>query len=81
MDELSSPTGPRKEVVQNHCLEFMQLIKVIAFPSLNLQYSWVHIHNSLSELMRNIISHVSLVFAYHEIMKQIVSKKLSLIQG
>ncbi|XP_054776895.1 mediator of RNA polymerase II transcription subunit 11-like [Prosopis cineraria] len=29
MDELSSPAGPRKEVVQNHCLDFMQLIKDI----------------------------------------------------
>ncbi|XP_054792304.1 mediator of RNA polymerase II transcription subunit 11-like isoform X4 [Prosopis cineraria] len=28
MDELASSTGPRKDVVQNHCLEFMQLIKV-----------------------------------------------------
>ncbi|KAG5134118.1 hypothetical protein JHK82_025306 [Glycine max] len=27
MDELASPVGPRKDVVQNHCLEFMQLIK------------------------------------------------------
>ncbi|OIW17589.1 hypothetical protein TanjilG_08867 [Lupinus angustifolius] len=29
MDELASPVGPRKELVQNHCLEFMQLIKDI----------------------------------------------------
>jgi hypothetical protein len=29
MDELASPVGPRKDLVQNHCLEFMQLIKVI----------------------------------------------------
>ncbi|MED6213791.1 Mediator of RNA polymerase II transcription subunit 11, variant 2 [Stylosanthes scabra] len=29
MDELASPLGPRKDVVQNHCLEFMQLIKDI----------------------------------------------------
>ncbi|XP_054792303.1 mediator of RNA polymerase II transcription subunit 11-like isoform X3 [Prosopis cineraria] len=29
MDELASSTGPRKDVVQNHCLEFMQLIKDI----------------------------------------------------
>ncbi|KAK7380290.1 hypothetical protein VNO78_32798 [Psophocarpus tetragonolobus] len=29
MDELSSPVGPRKDLVQNHCLEFMQLIKDI----------------------------------------------------
>lgn len=29
MDELASPVGPRKDVVQNHCLEFMQLIKVL----------------------------------------------------
>ncbi|KAG4991796.1 hypothetical protein JHK87_025253 [Glycine soja] len=27
MDELASPVGPRKDVVQNHCLEFMELIK------------------------------------------------------
>ncbi|KAG4911731.1 hypothetical protein JHK82_052334 [Glycine max] len=31
MDELASPIGPRKDVVQNHCLEFMQLIKVLVF--------------------------------------------------
>ncbi|KAL5153110.1 Mediator of RNA polymerase II transcription subunit 11 [Glycine soja] len=30
MDELASPIGPRKDVVQNHCLEFMQLIKDIS---------------------------------------------------
>ncbi|RDY02704.1 Mediator of RNA polymerase II transcription subunit 11, partial [Mucuna pruriens] len=29
MDELASPVGPRKDMVQNHCLEFMQLIKDI----------------------------------------------------
>ncbi|KAF1869820.1 hypothetical protein Lal_00017397 [Lupinus albus] len=29
MDELASPVGPRKDLVQNHCLEFMQLIKDI----------------------------------------------------
>ncbi|KAE7995303.1 hypothetical protein FH972_000118 [Carpinus fangiana] len=28
MDELASPTGPRKDFINNHCLEFMQLIKV-----------------------------------------------------
>lgn len=28
MDELSNPSGPRKEFVNNHCGEFMQLIKV-----------------------------------------------------
>jgi len=35
MDELASPVGPRKDLVQNHCLEFMQLIKVILASSLN----------------------------------------------
>jgi hypothetical protein len=35
MDELASPVGPRKDLVQNHCLEFMQLIKVILALSLN----------------------------------------------
>ncbi|KAF4366185.1 hypothetical protein F8388_014903, partial [Cannabis sativa] len=29
MDELSNPTGPRKEFVNNHCREFMQMIKDI----------------------------------------------------
>ncbi|CAK9156859.1 unnamed protein product [Ilex paraguariensis] len=29
MDELSNPSGPRKELVNNHCGEFMQLIKDI----------------------------------------------------
>jgi len=29
MDELASPTGPRKDFINNHCLEFMQLIKDI----------------------------------------------------
>ncbi|KAI3928520.1 hypothetical protein MKW98_024121 [Papaver atlanticum] len=29
MDELSNPTGPRVEVVNNHCREFMQSIKDI----------------------------------------------------
>ncbi|KAJ7967763.1 Mediator of RNA polymerase II transcription subunit 11 [Quillaja saponaria] len=29
MDELSNSTGPRKDLVNNHCLEFMQLIKDI----------------------------------------------------
>jgi mediator of RNA polymerase II transcription subunit 11 len=33
MDELASPVGPRKDLVQNHCLEFMQLIKVILLVS------------------------------------------------
>ncbi|KAH7547243.1 hypothetical protein FEM48_Zijuj01G0289000 [Ziziphus jujuba var. spinosa] len=28
MDELSNPSGPRKEFVNNHCGEFMQLIKM-----------------------------------------------------
>ncbi|KAK2653029.1 hypothetical protein Ddye_012885 [Dipteronia dyeriana] len=27
MDELANPTGPRKEVISNHCREFMQKIK------------------------------------------------------
>ncbi|GMN37166.1 hypothetical protein TIFTF001_006593 [Ficus carica] len=29
MDELSNPAGPRKELVNNHCLVFMRLIKDI----------------------------------------------------
>ncbi|CAI9105910.1 OLC1v1004937C1 [Oldenlandia corymbosa var. corymbosa] len=29
MEELASPSGPRKETVNNHCIEFMQLIKDI----------------------------------------------------
>lgn len=29
MDELANPSGPRKELVTNHCGEFMQLIKDI----------------------------------------------------
>ncbi|GKV01922.1 hypothetical protein SLEP1_g14433 [Rubroshorea leprosula] len=29
MDELASPTGPKKDIVNNHCREFMQLIKDI----------------------------------------------------
>lgn len=29
MDELANPTGPRKEYINNHCREFMQLIKDI----------------------------------------------------
>lgn len=28
MDELASPTGPRKEFINNHCSEFMHMIKV-----------------------------------------------------
>ena len=35
MDELASSVGPRKDLVQNHCLQFMQLIKVILALSLN----------------------------------------------
>lgn len=29
MDELANPMGPRKEIINNHCREFMQLIKDI----------------------------------------------------
>ncbi|KAL3716028.1 hypothetical protein ACJRO7_007748 [Eucalyptus globulus] len=29
MNELASPAGPRKEFINNHCREFMQLIKDI----------------------------------------------------
>ncbi|KAL9237044.1 hypothetical protein vseg_011634 [Gypsophila vaccaria] len=29
MDELGNPTGPRKELLNNHCGEFMKLIKDI----------------------------------------------------
>ncbi|GAB4851130.1 Mediator of RNA polymerase II transcription subunit 11 [Ancistrocladus abbreviatus] len=29
MDELANPAGPRKELLNNHCGEFMQLIKDI----------------------------------------------------
>ncbi|XP_050214374.1 mediator of RNA polymerase II transcription subunit 11 [Mercurialis annua] len=31
MDELAAPTGPRKESINNHCREFMQMIKDIQF--------------------------------------------------
>lgn len=37
MDELANPTGPRKEFINNHCREFMQLIKVRSFSALNFQ--------------------------------------------
>ncbi|XWS19341.1 hypothetical protein CRYUN_Cryun31cG0007000 [Craigia yunnanensis] len=29
MDELANPTGPRKEFINNHCREFMKMIKDI----------------------------------------------------
>ncbi|KAI3466526.1 hypothetical protein Pfo_023189, partial [Paulownia fortunei] len=29
MDEMANPSGPRKELVNNHCNEFMQLVKDI----------------------------------------------------
>ncbi|XP_004236671.1 mediator of RNA polymerase II transcription subunit 11 [Solanum lycopersicum] len=29
MDEMANPSGPRKELINNHCSEFMQLIKDI----------------------------------------------------
>ncbi|XP_022720677.1 mediator of RNA polymerase II transcription subunit 11-like [Durio zibethinus] len=29
MDELANPTGPRKELINNHCREFMKMIKDI----------------------------------------------------
>ena len=35
MDEMANPTGPRKELINNHCLEFMQLIKVCLFFNMN----------------------------------------------
>ncbi|CAN0878778.1 Mediator of RNA polymerase II transcription subunit 11 [Linum grandiflorum] len=31
MDELANPMGPRKEFINNHCREFMQMIKDIQF--------------------------------------------------
>nr|DAD44756.1 TPA_asm: hypothetical protein HUJ06_002986 [Nelumbo nucifera] len=31
MDELSNSTGPRIEILNNHCREFMQSIKVCIF--------------------------------------------------
>lgn len=31
MEEFSNPSGPRKELVNSHCSEFMQLIKVLSF--------------------------------------------------
>ncbi|CAN1192599.1 Serine/threonine-protein kinase BSK1 [Linum perenne] len=31
MDELANPMGPRKELINNHCREFMQMIKDIQF--------------------------------------------------
>jgi len=44
MDELASPVGPRKDLVQNHCLEFMQLIKVILALSLNNSLFTTRLH-------------------------------------
>lgn len=38
MDELANPMGPRKEIINNHCREFMQLIKVRSFSALNLDW-------------------------------------------
>lgn len=38
MDEMASQSGPRKELVNNHCSEFMQLIKVVNF-------SWFQLMN------------------------------------
>ncbi|KAK4439405.1 Mediator of RNA polymerase II transcription subunit [Sesamum alatum] len=29
MEEMANPSGPRKELVNNHCSEFMQLVKDI----------------------------------------------------
>lgn len=31
MEEMASPSGPRKELVNSHCNEFMQLVKVLLF--------------------------------------------------
>ncbi|KAJ0748787.1 putative mediator complex, subunit Med11 [Helianthus debilis subsp. tardiflorus] len=33
MEEFSNPNGPRKELVNSHCSEFMQIIKVLSFHS------------------------------------------------
>jgi hypothetical protein len=35
MDELANPAGPRKDLINNHCLDFMQLIKVQLFLSIH----------------------------------------------
>lgn len=35
MDEMASQSGPRKEIANNHCSEFMQLIKVVNFLDFN----------------------------------------------
>lgn len=33
MDELANPSGPRKELVNSHCNEFIELVKVwLEFP-------------------------------------------------
>ena len=31
MDEIANPAGPRKELLNNHCGEFMKMIKVSFF--------------------------------------------------
>lgn len=43
MDEMANPTGPRKELINSHCLEFMQLIKVRLF--LNMNFISVIVYN------------------------------------
>lgn len=47
MDELANPTGPRKEFINNHCGEFMQLIKVRCFPIGNYSICFSPNHLSL----------------------------------
>lgn len=40
MEELASPSGPRKDFVNSHCREFMQSIKVdYSSSSLHLPFS------------------------------------------
>lgn len=38
MDELANPTGPRNEFINNHCREFMQLMKVFTYLASSLSF-------------------------------------------
>lgn len=48
MDEMANPSGPRKELINNHCSEFMQLIKVRTyFTSLHLDILETFVRNRI----------------------------------
>jgi len=48
MDEMANPSGPRKELINNHCSEFMQLIKVRTyFTSLHLDILETFVRNMI----------------------------------